>query len=285
MLVAITPSNASNFSSLAPKQELVRIGRDIDCFGIGYTEDVNSLPDGVLIFKLIEEFGDDEKEHPIAQLRYFYVKEEARDMYVGAFLFSQLLTILADSHTEAIRCDVPLGSEYNLLCNVLQDFGFHFQMTEIFEYEFLLSEFLTLAENRGAPAQPLSVVPKVLFADKMKALKEKKYLQRYELYPYASDYDQDISTALYEDGRLKGLFLVDDDMDGTLCPMLLRIEKGASPAGVLRLLSTSLEKAHEKYSLNTHVRIWVHNDRSWKLLKHFFPNATPRIVRRGYFYI
>ena len=52
MLAEITKNNADNFKALVPRIELQRLEKDEDRFGIGYMDDPDGFPDGVLLFKL-----------------------------------------------------------------------------------------------------------------------------------------------------------------------------------------------------------------------------------------
>ena len=287
MLTQITKKNISNFNALAPKRELMRLENDENCFGIGYADDAESLPDGVLIFYLDEEMDDEGEPYPIAVISYFYVRESARDMYVGAYLFSNLLEMSKFSGIEAIRCDVPMGFEYNLLCNTLESFGFHFDLVEVFEFERPLKDFKDLPALKKAPKEGALMLYEITQAEFLRGFK--KLISQEEFYEYElsgdmESYDTELSTVIMENGVPIGLFLVRQDSDGCLVPLFLKA--GDSNSSILtRLLYESLQAALAKYGKQATVRITLRSSRGTKLLGALFPDFSPFIVRRGYFYV
>lgn len=286
MLVEVTPQNKKNFMALAPESELLRIGKDEDYFGIGYTDDEKSLPDGVLLFSLDEEVDPNGRYHPIVDLKWLYVAKEARDMYVGTFLFAKLLDTIENSGAEAIRVDIPLNSEYNQLCSVLSYYGFHFTLSENFAFERKLSDVLKLSfinEIKDPKAVFLSDVPKDMF----KAYFNKAYKDNndrsFDLSDDPKDYAMDISTAVVSGGQLHGVFLIKEDADGALMPVMLSADKGG--AAVANLIAKAAQAVRENYDMDTKVRVSPYTDRSCQLAAGFFPDLKPFINRRGYFFI
>ncbi len=288
MLVEVTVENKENFAALVPERELLMVANDPDCFGIGYTESADVLPDGVLIFRTDAEADDEGKSHPLAELRYIFVAEEARRSYVGTYLFSELIKILEQTDVEAIRCDVPFDEEYNLLCNVLEDYGFHFALSENFITEITLKEIRDLAFLKKPVSKnvvPLKQISPREFNRFFESLVKDEAFFDYELTPYIDDYEPDASMALIEGNRPAGFYLVRRNADGSLSPAMLRAPGNAGAAGIRDMVAGSLKATVERYPEDTIVRIAVHDNRGTQLISRLFPDAMPYITRRGYFYL
>ena len=286
MLVEITRRNIGNFRALAPKRELSRLENDEDCFGIGYTDDALSFPDGILIFHLEEEEEKGEV-HPIAVIDYFYVREEARDMYVGTYLFSILVEMAEECHIEALRCDVPMGYEYNLLCNVLENYGFHFSLVEVFEFERPLHDYMELGVfKKRKPGNVLLLyeVPQKVFSVGLRNLTKDEDLSDYDISYDKENYDVELSTVLIQDKLPVGIFLVRIDKDGCIVPELLRTSSQSSDA-YLSMIYDAMEVANDKYGKNATVKVRLHNDAGLHLMSDLFEDFAPYLVRRGYFVI
>lgn len=287
MLVEVTKNNVSNFIALAPRRERLRLERDENYFAIGYTDDESSYPDGILMFHPEKEEDEDGEVHAVAVISYFYVRESARDMYVGTYLFSNLLELADDTGLEAIRCDVPMDFEYNLLCNVLENFGFHFDITEVFEFETTLHKLTEIPSINKAPAKKTDLIcelkQKIFALGLGKLVREEEFIE-YGLSYDIEAYDSEVSTAVVENGVPKGLFLVKEDEDGCIMPLLLR---STEKSGVIlsSLIREAMREAVYKYRPFTTVRFKLHSDNSLQMLKSLIPDFTPYIVRRGYFYI
>ena len=287
MLVMVTPENRMNFIELAPPNELVRIGADPDYYGIGYTDDENSFPDGVLLFKMESEYDDEDAEHVIADIRFFFVKEESRDMYVGTFLFSKLIEILEDAGAEAIRADVPLGEEYNTVCYVLEKYGFKFSFSENFMFEKTLDEFsgFPFVKAGTGKAVYLKEVRQTQLREWLESKGFGEENKEIEISEKIDDYDNDVSTALVENDMVTGVFLIKKDYDGTLCTVLLRGDENSGGEGIKAMLAKAYRGACEKYAPGTVLRVQLHGEKGCALAAFLFPDLEPRITRRGYFYL
>ncbi len=287
MLVEVTKRNSGNFKGIAPGRELLRLENDENCFGLGYTDDAESLPDGVLIFTLDTELDDNGGMHHIAVITYFYIRESARDMYVGTYLFSELLEMAQNCYIEAIRCDVPMGYEYNLLCNALESFGFEFSLMEVFEFERPLKDYLQLPAFKKRPAIEallLCDIPQKLFSSGLRNIVKNEDLSDYDISYNMDDYDKELSTVILKNKIPTGFFLVKKDTDGCIVPELLRAEERSSKI-YLSLIYESIQVAMDKCGKMAPVKVRLHNNAGIKLLENLFPDFAPYIVRRGYFVV
>ncbi len=287
MLVEVTKKNAANFKAIAPQGELSRIVNDVNYFGIGYADDADSFPDGILIFHPEKETDDAGEVHTVLVITYFFVRESARDMYVGTYLFSNLVDMSEEIGVEAIRCDVPMDFEYNLLCNVLENFGFHFEVTEVFEFEVSLGKVVELKTFKKSPAEDADLLcdisPKDFSQGLGRLVKEKDIID-YGLSSNIEDYDTELSTVIMQGKYMKGVFLVKQGTDGSIEPVLLRASDNSSQT-YYRLIHGALVSALGKYGKRGTLMIRLHNDAGLRLLSGVFKDYTPFIVRRGYFYI
>lgn len=287
MLAEITKNNADNFKALVPRIELQRLEKDEDRFGIGYMDDPDGFPDGVLLFKLDMEPDEEDELHPIAEISYFYVREEARDMYVGTYLFSTLIELSEDTGIEALKCDVPMGFEYNLLCNVLENYGFDFSLTEVFEFERPLKDFMDSPHLKNASevdVMPLYEVPPKAFATVMEAfIKNEKYAD-YDLSYDMEYYETELSTLVVEGNKITAMFLVKMDEEGRIVPVLIWSGKNSSDV-YSGMIVEAVDAAFGKYGKKAIVKITIHNRLSLRLIERLFEDFKPYLVRRGYFYI
>ncbi|MCR4721953.1 MAG: hypothetical protein K5655_09535 [Lachnospiraceae bacterium] len=287
MLVTVTPENRMNFIELAPPEELIRIGADPDYYGIGYTDDENSFPDGVLLFRMESEYDDEHLEHVVADLRFFFVKEESRNMYVGTFLFSKLIEILEDAGAEAIRADVPLGEDYNLVCYVLEKYGFEFSFSENFMFEKKLDDFsgFPIVKASTKNAVYLKEIRQTQLREWVESKGSGEILDEIDISEDIDDYDNDVSTALVVNDTISGLFLIKRDVDGKLCTVILRGDENFGGDGVKALIAKAYKGACEKYPSSTILRVQLHSKQGCALAAFLFPDLEARVTRRGYFYL
>ena len=281
MLVNVTKENKTNFEALAPADQLAMIGVDENWFGMGYTEDAQSFPEGVLLFRTTDELGDDDIYHPILDIRYFNVVEESRQMLIGTYLFSELLKMAQEAKAEAIRADVPLGEEYNLVCNVLEKYGFDFHFSQSYICERTVEELAGidgLDKLKTSRAVSLEEMSPGAFAESLPQFAAKGMPSDIHLY------DRKTSSVMLIDGHPEGFLLVVKDPAGSLHPVLLR-GKYPNSGALLHLIKRSYDSAREKYDPKTPVIMQAVDEDSAKLIAHYFPDAEPRTVRRGYFYI
>lgn len=288
MLVEVTPENKDNFLNLAPKRELMAIGKDVNTFGIGYAEDKNSLPEGVLLFGLDAELGEDEKVHPVAVLKYINIADDSRDMYMGTYLFSEFLDAVKESGAEAVRTDIPVGPDYDPLYNVLTDFGFHFEMSEVYSIERPVSALKDsdfFKQVKKGKALPLREVPQKTINLLLKKLSDDTAYFDYDIIDDYNAYDPDVSRVVFHDDTINGLFLIREDVDGALLPVLLKTEASLGAKAKIDLVAEASRAAIEKYPENKTIRMTAHSQMDCDLINMIFPDAEPYLNYRGYFYL
>ena len=284
MLVELSPDTIENFGALAPMSELLKIGKNPNYFGIGHTDSLNELPDGVLIFSL--ESDEDERGglHTAAVLKYFATAEEKRRQGIFTGLFDAFQDLLEGTPVEAVRADIPMGEEYNDACFVLENMGFEFELADLFELRTTLGEMAKLpiyqAQLKKHEAVLLKEVPDNLFGFAVEKVNREIFSKgSYELSPNREDYDQDASIALFRDQIPESLFLIRENEEGELENMALRVQNGAEG---LELMKTSYYHALKKYGRDKPVHMVVHTEAAANLMDKLCPNAKAIPVRRGY---
>jgi len=267
--------------------ELCRVGKDIDYYGIGWTEDVTSLPDGVLLFRLEKESDDGGAWHIIADIRFIFVRENERKKKLGRQLFDELVNICEASGIEAIRADVPFSEEYNLCCYGLESYGFIFGITERFEITEQLGEFGKfpfVKDNKNNKAVFLKNVQQKQFREWIEKQKLDGKID-IDVSDDVDEYDNSVSTAMLKNDKVEGVFLVKKEPNGDLSTVVLSGSSGIDGKGINDLISKAYEGACEENKPDIYVHIKLHNDTDSALISHMFPERSPYIIRRGYYYL
>ncbi len=286
MLVQITKENRKNFSGIVPETLLVFLGEDDNYYGIGIAPDPVSSPVAALVFNLDIETDDEGGEHKVCDIKWFFVAEEARQIGAATFLFSECMKLIEGSGIEAVRTYVPMDSEYNLLCNVLEGFGFEFDFAEHFE----LIE--TLQTIRGAEALkkrlankdivPLSQVPARMFSQGLSEIAEKVDMSDFVLPLYPEAYDTDVSMLYVPDKIPKGFLLVRAQESKVLEIVFLKCDDPNASNIIFELITAAIDACSKKYNEDTTIRAVVRTATTGQLISHILPEARNQVLRRGY---
>lgn len=286
MWIEIDEKSLENFKYLVPAEELYRIGKDEDYIGIAYTKSNNKLPLAAILFKPDME-EDEEGEYPIIDIRYFAVAEEARMNGVFTGLFKEFLELTEDDFIGLIRADIPMDSEYDVACKVLEDFGFEFVPAEQYEFTENLSKCrkypLLAAKDKVTGIAALSSLTPGGFKEIISGLlRSGKLNDENEISANIAEYDPDISAVMSCDGKTKALVLV----KGPYGDMLDVVYAGGEgeDEDVFAVLRECMRLAAAKYSWSYRVHVKIRTDEGAALLMKLFPDARPVPVRRGYLY-
>ena len=294
MLVQITPENKENFKAVVPEELLACFTEEGDVFGIGIVGELTKPPYAALVFQTVTEAEEEDQEHEepqihaVADLKWVYVEEEARQLGMATELFSELLELLNDTETEAIRCDVPMDADYNLFCGMLEDFGFSFELTERFTFTRPLRTFAEhhlLQQAIPPTVRPLSEQPEKELLRILGELAQKEELADFDLTGEKEDYDEEVSCVLIEGKDPAGLLLARPAEPGVLELVFLDPRDDAEDRKTQVLLTYAWRTALKKYGRHLNVRICVKSDAGGQLLEQMFPDAEPLLLRRGYFYL
>ncbi len=285
MWIEIDRPGIENFSGLIDASELDRIGKDPDYFGIGFTAALKRLPDSALVFKLDAEEDENGGIHPIADIRYFSVRQEVRNKGYFKALFEQFLKLISNKDIEAIRTDIPMGTEYNDACAVLEHYGFEFDFADLYEWTDSLSQCRKaerlLSKDERNDAKPLKGFKqgevKEMFSD---LIREGLISDDIELSREIKDYDDDISTVIAKDGKPLAMVLVKGPFADTLD--LVYAGGEGSEDDIISALGIAMRAAAAKYKWNMRVHVKIMSETGGKLLHRIFPDARPLCVRRGY---
>ncbi len=287
MLVQITKENRNNFKGIVPETLIMFLGEDDNYYGIGITPDPDSLPLAALVFNLDIETDDEGMEHKVSDLKWLYVSEEMRDIGAATFLFSEYIKLIEDSGIEAVRTYVPLDSEYNLLCNVLEGFGFGFDLVEHFE---LIETLKTIRGSEVLQKRlankdivPLKEVPARMFSQGLIDISEKVDMSDYVLPLRPEAYDMDVSMLYVPDKIPEGFLLVRVYESKALEIVYLKCGDANASNIIFELITAALDACSQKYDEDTTIRAYVRTAAAGQLISRILPEARNQVLRRGYF--
>ncbi len=287
MLVQITKENLNNFKGIVPETLIMFLGEDDNYYGIGITPDLDSLPLAALVFNLDIETDDEGMEHKVSELKWLYVKEEMRDIGAATFLFSEYLKLIEDSGIEAVRTYVPLDAEYNLLCNVLEGFGFGFDFVEHFE---LIETLRTIRGSEVLQKRlsnkdivPLKEVPTRMFSQGLIDISKKVDMSDYVLPLKPEAYDMDVSMLYVPDKIPEGFLLVRVYESKALEIVYLKCDDPNASNIIFELITAAIDACSKKYDEDTTIRAYARTAAAGQLISHILPEAENQVLRRGYF--
>ncbi|MDO4531732.1 MAG: hypothetical protein Q4C06_07110 [Bacillota bacterium] len=236
---------------------------------------------GVLVFEITEGF--DGTENIIgANLKWLYVAEESRQKGAADALMEELLRVLEEAEVEFLRCDLPMGEEYNLLCAYLEAWGMHFKHLDSYECSVSLKEimknpFFKQKTQRKVISlrefQPNALIKSIDQFQKVNLIQE-------NLEEALSGCDMDVSCGIWEKDSIKGVLLAYKRGENELELLAIRSLKGSAEQ-VISLLLYAAEQAVEKYSDELMIRIKCRTIAAGELIAYFLPDVQPLMVRRG----
>lgn len=294
MLVEINKDNYKSFLGVALEEELLMLGDSPDYFGIGYVDDPESPPLGAIIFSSELEEGEegDEEEYTVLAIRSYFVPRQHRSERIATILFAELLKVAQSCGATAIRADVSMDSEYDILCNMLADFGFEFFLTELFELTLTLSEILKSPMSQYAKQKlditPLKNISQNEFINAISELGGTDDIIYEEVTAHSchmGDFETDISGVVKNDGRIDCILLVCKRANGNLVPVFFRYRDGLNAQYAIMALAGFADRCAQKYPPTTPIYIKCMRKEDALLVDRFFPQKEPLLVRRGYFYL
>lgn len=284
LITTVTQENRSMFEAMVPEEcfnPLDLPGRFV-IGAIGEDEE-GQYAAGVLVFEVGELMLEDGSVLITADLRWIYVDPQARGRGAGDALMEEYFRIIRESGVVYLEtCDLPLGEEYDELCAFLEDWGFTFTVSDVYQAVIPLGKLLSAPFFGGGvslPVEPLSESPaELLFRE----------LERYEDLPMArSDLsellpfcDLDVSCAFWDRQKLRGLLLVLSSPNGNLEPVLMRATV-SDPRVVISLARFAGARAGEKYPPDQPVKIDCRMQAASSLVDLFLPDLQPLLMRRG----
>jgi len=254
---------------------------------------------GVLLFSSEEGISYGEDRVPMIELHWLYVTEGYRQEGIANELMQELSDILEDNPAEGIICDVPLGSEYDLIEDFFSSWGFSFEVTELNEMTITKEdcrreispenreEALKLASGpaRNIDLVSVSELSEEQFKKSIRAMKEEERSGYYDRLPEDRDaYAGDMSYAVVHNGEVSSMALFERLENGNLHMVMLGTLSKRGAKELLTLLRFCAGYYHLNYPEEATVRFSLGIERSRNLAVHLFPDKEPERVRRGYFF-
>lgn len=287
MIIQVTKNTAQSFDKLVVPELFYPVEREGHyCIGAVFENENENIAAGILIFD-VDEGGSDGESLIVVRLRWIYVAEEFRNKGIGNSLMEEFYRVLNDSELYNVICDVPFPEEYDELCSFLENWGFVFKLTDIYDYTAAVGEYLsTKALSGKKPSEAvisISGLEPVEWRHLVKLLKAK---YRYnDLSENINDYDKNISCVWYDKNAIKGVLLVKIYGKNTAVPYVLRCINGNNSMIIFNLIVYGLNAAAKKYGNDTKVYVECTADYVADIIAYFFPDAQPLLVRRGIYVV
>lgn len=284
LITTVTQDNRSLFEAMAPAEWLDPLELPGRCVVGAIEEDEEGgYAAGVLVFDMEELMLEDDTYLITAALRWIYVDQQARGRGVGNALMEEYFRIIQESRVAYLEtCDIPMGEEYDELCAFLEDWGFTFTVSDVYEAVVPLGELLSAPFFSGKvnmPVEPLSESPAERLFEELEAYEDLPMVRSNlnELLPFC---DLDVSCAYWDRQKLRGVLLVLSSQNGNLEPVLMR-STAPNPQIVISLARFAGQMAGEKYPPDKPVKINCRMQASASLVDYFLPGLQPVLMRRG----
>lgn len=282
LITTINDVNRSVFERLAPK-EMIELLTNPGYFALGAIgeDEKGKYAAGVLIFEVTEGYNGEENMIG-AILHWLYVAEEFRERGAADALMEELFRILGEAEIEMLCCDLPLGSEHDLLCAYLEEWGFRFSFIEKYECDVLLEEVM---RNPFFQRKPKNRVSPLSEYSKSQQIQNIRQFQKLDMMPVDLEEqlpycDMDISCGIGDHSVINGLLMVKKITEDSLELLTMRSLKG-KPEQVMDLLLFAAKQASVKYGPKTRIHIRCGIPAAADLIAFFLPDAQPYVVRRG----
>lgn len=282
IITTINEVNSSIFEKLIPEGLFSMLPMS-GYFALGaiYEEEGEKYAAGTLVFEVTEGFNGEENFIG-AVLHWVYVAEQFRQKGIGDALVKEVLRVLESSGIELLRCDLPMGEEYNFLCFYLEQWGFQFRLMENYECDVTLEElkqnpfFKQINKNK---VEPLSEFNENTVIQGIQQFQDTPYIPL-DLEEALDLCDRDVSCAIWEEGSIKGLLMMQKKGKEKLELLFARSLNG-KPEHMIDLFLFAAQQLQKKYTAETKIHIKCYTESSAKLIAHFIPQAQPFLVRRG----
>ncbi|MCR5452855.1 MAG: hypothetical protein K6F00_09530 [Lachnospiraceae bacterium] len=241
-------------------------GKDTQCGGIVWS------------YKNAEE---EEKDTESEIVWFFGEGKEVLDNLLGAYR-SQI----EDELTVVSKIELPMDKEASLLGEALSGVGFEIENAESIDVYVTVEDIKGLKLVKKKPAfyiKPLSEVEyrqykngitDVMFHGRKGLLEDIAWISK-------EWFEQDVSSCVILDGKVKGFFLIHKTPTGTLVLELLFAVDIDPKKTVLNLLRFSAREVIKRYPPETKILIRRHSSNVNALVKNLFPDKKGDIVMSG----
>ena len=282
IITTINEVNSSVFERLMPERLFSALTMP-GYFALGaiWEEEGEKYAAGTLVFEVTEGFNGEENLIG-AVLHWIYIADQFRQKGIADALIKEVLKVLETSGIQLLLCDLPMGEEYNFLCSYLEQWGFEFGLMEKYECD------VTLDEIKERPFWKQKIRNKVESLTQFSDHEVRKGIQQFQDLPYMPVdleevldlCDKDVSCAVWEDGSIKGLLMVQKKGKEKL-ELLFARSLNRKPELVMDLFLFAKQQLEKKYTAETKIHIECHMESSAQLIAYFLPEAQPLLVRRG----
>ena len=291
MITRVTQQNMDAFAPLIP-EELLYETADSAHFALGAvmnggesSEKEAADPPGYAVGILLYELIEDEGEPPYVQLKWIYTAQEFRKQGVADVLMETFYTILNESGISNLMCELPASPDDDLLCAFLRAWGFSFSWRKKYELTLTLEELLDDAffeEQIDLRAvRPLNVLSRTQINRKLEQLSVTNERAKQLLKPGGWDLvDAGISCGTVENGEIRGLFLIRQQLSGMLEPVFLYTGR-EQKADIPSMFQFAAIQAYLKYPTDTRMHVVCRSDAVAVLVERMFPDREPLVVRHG----
>lgn len=278
IITRITQQNMDAFAPLIPEELLYEVA-DPAHFALGAVWTGYAV--GVLLYELIEG----EEEMPYVQLKWLYTAQDFRKQGVANALMECFYTILNEAGIKNLMCEIPASPDDDILCAFLRAWDFSFSWRKKYELTLTLEELLEYAffeEQIDLRAvRPLSVLSRAQINRKLELLSATNERAKQLLKPGGWDLiDAGISCGTEENGEIRGLFLLKQQLSGMLEPVFLYVGR-EQKADIASMFQFAAIQAYLKYPTNTSVHVVCRSDAAAVLVERMFPDREPLVVRHG----
>ena len=296
IITRVTQQNMDAFAPLIP-QELLYELEDLAHFALGAVKnaDASSAEEhedqleeaqpgyaaGILLYELIEG----EEEIPYVQLKWLYTAQDFLEQGVANALMASFYEILNKVGITNLICEIPVSPDDDFLCAFLRAWGFSFSWRKKYELTLTLEELLEYAffeEQIDLRAvRPLNVLSRAQINRKLEQLsatnERAKQLLKHGGWNLL---DAGISCGTEENGEIRGLFLIKQQLSGMLEPVFLYAER-EQKADIASMFQFAAIQAYLKYPADTGMHVVCRSDAAAALVERMFPDREPLVVLHG----
>ena len=284
IITNITQKNVHAFHPLAPLYLFGELADEFH-FAMGAVtvdaEDAAQTAGGVLLYDLIEEDG----RTPYILLRWLYVAQEHRQWGIATALMEKFYAVLNQAGISDVMCELPVSPDDDILCAFLEKWGFSFDYQKKNELTISLEELLEYTFFEEIP-DLMAVKPlRILSGAQIKAALEQFSVTNEQAMKWKQKeewewIDPDVSCAIESAGTIRGLFLVRQQLSGTLEPVFLQGRREKKKE-VLDMIQYAAIHAYLKHPSQTPVLILCRSEASAAIVERLFADRQPLYVRHG----
>lgn len=279
--VTVFEDEIKYYKALAPWDMLLKLS-DSGHYMLGAVND-DGYAMGALGFEMVQEIYE---ENPYVVIKWLFVDEKYRSRGIGHGLINEIKNIMNESDMNDLRVEIPYPDTFDDLTRFFKENGFDFMYTDSYEFRTTVEK---LAKNKLLSAKvgnieivPLSKVHKGVYIEGVRRLAKLQLQEKSNrVILEREEYDENLSMAYMDEGRLKGIYLVRKMADNSLFSGNLFCERENISAISYNLLKEFVKAAKKHCTDDTVFRIKCQRDQARKLMEILMPDWTGEIIRVG----